>query len=398
MNPPAKKIKVLHLITLSVVGGSQDNTFSTAELHDRSRYEVHVACNPDGHWAARARAAGEVFHSLPTLVTPIRPLADLQAFRDLLRLLRREQFDVVHTHTAKAGFLGRLAAWLARVPVVVHTYHAFPFHQFMPRAKRWLFIALERLVRPLTDFFITVSENERVEGFVRGVLDADNSRTIYSGIDFAKLDQATNRAEARAKLGVPDGWQLVLMAGRLDPQKAPQILIEAFARVVQAQPQTLLLIAGDGELRDAVEAQIDSLRLRAHVRILGFRNDVPELMQSADVFALSSLWEGMGRAMVEAMLVGKAVIVPAVNGIPEVVRHEETGLLFDAGNAAQLAGGLIDLLERPDKRQRLGENARQLTRQLFAVTTMVEGIEDVYARLLKLPPAARTRAELEKAA
>src|SRR6185436_6542306 len=116
---------------LSVMGGSQDNTFSTAEQHDRQRFEVHVACNPDGRWSSRARQAGEVFHPIPTLVTPISPCQDLRALLDIFRLLRREKYDLIHTHTAKAGFLGRFAAWLCGVPMVVHTYHAFPFHDFM---------------------------------------------------------------------------------------------------------------------------------------------------------------------------------------------------------------------------------------------------------------------------
>src|SRR5438876_10390349 len=122
-----KRIKVLHLITRAVMGGSQDNTFSTAARHDRKRFEVHLACNPEGDWIGRARSSADTFHPIPTLVTPIQPRKDLRAFIDLVQLLKRERFDLVHTHTAKAGFLGRLACRVAHVPVVIHTYHAFPF-------------------------------------------------------------------------------------------------------------------------------------------------------------------------------------------------------------------------------------------------------------------------------
>jgi glycosyltransferase involved in cell wall biosynthesis len=377
-----KRKKILHLITLSVVGGSQDNTFATCERHDRSRYEVHLACNPDGAWAARARAACDVFHPLPALVTPVRPADDLRAFLALLRLLRRERFDLVHTHTAKAGFLGRLAANGCGVPRVVHTYHAFPWHRFMPAWKQALYVQLERVARVFTDAFITVSENERQEGLRRGVLGARHSRTIYSGIDYEKLDRPVDTAALRRQLDIAPDRPVVLLAGRLDPQKAPLLMVEAFARVVRTQPRALLLIAGDGELRPRVEARLDALQLRGHARILGFRDDVAALMQLADVFALSSLWEGLGRALTEAMLLGRPVVAPAVNGIPEIVRHNDTGWLFDAGEADALADGIRHLLARPDMAARLGANARQLTRPLFDARGMVARIEEVFEELL----------------
>src|ERR1044071_1663780 len=146
------KLKVLHLITHAAVGGAQDNTFCTCKRHRRSRYEVHLGCNPCGGWGDRARQSCDTFHPLPALVTPIQPAQDWRAFLALVRLLRREKFDLIHTHTAKAGFLGRLAAGFCGVPLVVHTYHAFPFHDFLPAWKRRFYIFLERLVGAMTHF------------------------------------------------------------------------------------------------------------------------------------------------------------------------------------------------------------------------------------------------------
>jgi len=161
-----------------------------------------------------------------------------------------------------------------------------------------------------------------------------------------------------------DGWTF-------GSQKAPQLLVEAFRGVVQAHPHTLLLIAGDGELRGLVEHTIHRLGLTANVRLLGFRNDLPDLLKLSDIFALSSLWEGLGRAMTEAMLLGKPVVVPCVNGIPEIVHHGETGLLYEAGNVQELTTQLCYLLEHPEERGRIGENAQRLTRKLFEVNQMV---------------------------
>jgi glycosyltransferase involved in cell wall biosynthesis len=180
---------------------------------------------------------------------------------------------------------------------------------------------------------------------------------------------------------VPDDWQILITAGRLEPQKAPELLIESFRHVVSAYPKTLLLMAGDGELRSDVEKQIAHYNLQNHVRILGFRNDVPDLLRAADVFVFSSRWEAMGRAMVEAMLLGKPVVVPAIYGIPEIVRHNETGLLYEVGQVDQLTTQLKVALADKNEQQRLGQNARTLTRRLFDVRTMVEQIEQVYDEL-----------------
>ena len=176
------------------------------------------------------------------------------------------------------------------------------------------------------------------------------------------------------------------MAGRLEPQKAPQLLVEAFGRAVRVNPNALLIIAGDGELRPVVEAKINALGLEDRVRLLGFRDDIPDLLRMADIFAFSSLWEAMGRAMVDAMLLGKPVVAPAIYGIPEIVHHQETGLLYEVGNVDQLAAHLIHLLQHPEEGKRLGENARQLTRKLFDVNLMVAQIEEIYTELLQHQP------------
>lgn len=377
---PCNKIKVLHLITLSVVGGAQDNTFGTCELHNRRRYEVHLACNPDGQWIDRARQAVDVFHPLHHLQTPPHPLKDLRSLWDIIRLLRRERFEIVHTHTSKAGFLGRVACWICRVPTVIHTYHAFPFHDYMSSAKRWMFRSLERMTRPMTDFIFTLSELDREQGRQLGILRPDKSATAYTGINFAKMDAAAPREEVREKLGIDQDIPVVLLVGRLEPQKAPHVMLEAFSQVVLEHPRALLLFAGDGPLRPEVEAAIRERGLEKNARILGFRDDVPDLLAAADLFCFSSLWEAMGRAMVEAMLMGRAVVVPAIYGIPEIVHHRETGWLYEAGKPDQLAKGISHLLAHPEEREELGREARRLTRKLFDLEEMVAKIEDAYVQ------------------
>lgn len=383
-----QQLKILHLITHLGIGGAQDNTLLTVEKHDRQRYCVHLAANPTGQWKQRAQTVADTFHPLPNLVVPIHPLQDLITLFSLVKLLRREKFDLVHTHSSKAGILGRWAAKIAGVPHIVHTIHGFAFHDFMANWKRQLYINLEQISRGCTNFFITVSELNRQEALGLGLLDLEHSQTVYSGIEFKNLNKQFDDDRTRRHLGIPPNWQVVVMVGRLDAQKAPHYLIEAFAIAVQTHPQTLLLLVGDGELKPQLEQQVARLGLTSQVRFLGFREDVPDIVNMANIFALSSLWEGLGRAMTEAMLLGKPVVVPAIYGIPEIVHHQETGLLFPAGNIQQLAEQLIYLLQSSTEQVRLGQNAQRLTRELFDADHMVQQIEAIYQRLLQSPQLA----------
>ncbi|MEO1123237.1 MAG: glycosyltransferase family 4 protein [Cyanobacteria bacterium J06639_16] len=377
-----QRFKVLHLITRLAVGGAQDNTLLTVENHSRECFDVHLAANPNDAWLSRAQQSADSFHSLPHLERAIHPIKDLQALFAIINLLRREKFDVVHTHSSKAGILGRIAARIIGVPVVVHTIHGFPFHDFMSAFKRQLYTILERSICSFADFYITVCELNRQQAIALKLIYPDASQTVYSGISFAKLDRPSDARVTKLRLNIPDGWQTIVMVGRLDKQKSPAYLIDAFAKVVRQYPKTLLLLVGEGELRSRLETQTQQLGLIEQVRFLGSRDDVPEILKIADVFALSSLWEGLGRAMTEAMLLGKPVVVPEIYGIPEIVHHHQTGLLFAAGDTQQLANHLIYLLQHPDVREKLGKNAQKLTRERFDAVVMVKQIEAIYDKLL----------------
>jgi glycosyltransferase involved in cell wall biosynthesis len=375
------KKKVLHLITRLVVGGAQDNTLLTVKNHDRSRFEVSLASNPDGVWLNKAEDFSDYFYAIPTLRNPISPLNDIRAFFDILKLLQTKKFDIIHTHSSKAGILGRLAANLCNTPVV-HTIHGFPFHDFMPLWKKKLYIFIEKWISQKTDFLITVSELNRNEALNLGIVKPENSQTIYSGIDFAKLDQKFDNESLRSEFNIAKNTKIIVMVGRLDQQKAPYFLIDAFAKVLKQFPDTVLFLIGEGELEDSLRNQVNQLNINPKVQFLGSRDDVPSILSISAIFALSSLWEGLGRAMTEAMLIGKPVVVPNIYGIPEIVHHNETGLLFESKNIDQLANHLIFLLKNPDECDRLGRNAKELTRRLFDGKQMVRQIEVVYEKVL----------------
>lgn len=378
----SRKVKVLHLITHMPVGGAQDNTLLTVENHNRDEFCVHLAANPSGAWTSRALGAADVFHPLPHLVTPIHPLDDLRALFEIVKLLRQERFEIVHTHSSKAGMLGRLAARIVGGSIVVHTIHGFPFHDFMPAWKRNVYITLERLARPWTDYFITVCDLNRQEALELNLVEQHNAQTVYSGIDFSKLDASGEISKIYQNLEISSDCKVIMMVGRLDEQKAPYYLIEAFSNVLKQYPNVVLLLVGDGHLRSQLEQQVNELGICSAVKFLGSRSDVPQLLKGIDIFALSSLWEGLGRAMTEAMLLGKPVVVPAIYGIPETVHDNETGLLFPAGDVSQLTHQLLHILRHPEVGNRLGTNAKTLTRRLFDGHRMVQQIEDIYGKLL----------------
>ncbi len=378
----AARVKVLHVITRLIVGGAQDNTLLTVEGHDRSRYEVHVASNASGEWGERARRVADAFVDMPDLVNPISPRHDLRALWQLVTLMRRERYAVVHTHSSKAGVLGRIAARIAGVPCVIHTVHGFSFHPFMPPWQRRLFETLERGLERVTDATITVSELNRREAVGMGILREKRSQTVYSGIAFAPLDVPLDRAALRAALDLPADAPTVVNVGRLDTLKDPHRMLDAFAQVRAEVPGAVLLMVGDGPLMPGLAARVATEGTAASVRLLGSRADVADLLRISDVFALSTKLEGLGRAMTEAMLVGVPPVVPAIYGIPEIVHDDETGVLYPVGDAAALARGITGLLGDPARRARLGENARALTRRLFDAATMIEKIEEIYEHAL----------------
>jgi glycosyltransferase involved in cell wall biosynthesis len=379
---PARRIKVLHLITRLIVGGAQDNTLVTVEKHRRDRYEVHVAGNPAGEWATRAARVADAFHPLPDLVNPVSPRRDAAALLAILRLVRRERFDVVHTHSSKAGVLGRLAARAAGVPAVVHTMHGPGIHDFMPRWKQYAFLVGELAAARCSDAVVAVCEANRRQAIDRFGVPPDRAITIYSGIDLQRIDAPCDLAAARSALAAPTGSKVVLFVGRLDDAKALHLLLTAFADVLAAHPRTILAIVGDGPQELQLRALAGDLGIADRVRFLGSREDVPAFLRLADVFALSSLWEGIGRAMTEAMLMGLPVVAPAIYGIPEIVRHEESGLLYPRGDVGALAAAIVALLANPARARELGDAARAATRARFDAGAMVRSIEAVYERRL----------------
>ena len=379
-------IPVCHVITRLDLGGAQENTLYTV-AHLRPPFRARLLCGPGGFLDDETRRRGLPVVFVPALVRPIRPWSDVAALTRLTRIMRRERPLIVHTHSSKAGILGRLAARMAKVPIVVHSIHGFGFHDAQPAPLRRALQAAERAVTPLTTHFIAVSRANLERGAALGIIPPGRGSLIRSGIPIADFEAAARRAGAgeagglRRELGVPEDAPLVGMVACLKPQKAPLDFVEVAARVAASEPRAWFLIAGDGELRGAVEARARLLGIAGRLKILGWRRDVPRLMAGLDVLVLTSLWEGLPRVLPEAIAAGVPIVATGVDGTADILIDGETGRVCPPHDIAGLSAGVAGLLRSPSEGRSLAERARRVLPE-FGIDAMVRAQERLYERLL----------------
>ncbi|HSS10639.1 MAG TPA: glycosyltransferase family 4 protein [Acidimicrobiales bacterium] len=352
----SERIRVAQVVTRFIAGAGGVALRGALAL-DPDRYEVAILVGSGGRLLDEARDAGLEVVMVDHLRPEIAPRDDRQALSELKTLLRQGRFDVVHTHSAKAGTVGRLAARRVGVPRIVHTFHGFPFHEFQSRPRRAGYVAIEKALGRFTHAFLAVGTAVAAEAIRRGIAPPDRIRTIGVAVDTATpVPTAKERAEARRSLGVPPGTRVVGTVGRLDYQKAPEHFVEAIARTRRSDVFGVWI--GDGPLRADAERLVGRRGLVGRFSFLGERPDVPALLPGLDIFAMSSRYEGLPCAVVEAMTAGLPVVATAVNAVPDVVVPGETGLLVPPGRPDLLARAIAHLLEHPADAARLGAAGR----------------------------------------
>jgi lipopolysaccharide/colanic/teichoic acid biosynthesis glycosyltransferase/glycosyltransferase involved in cell wall biosynthesis len=379
-----ERVRVLHIVTSgSNLGGAQRNTLATMEGLLGSDYHLEVAHGPGEAMVEAARALGVRSHIVRHLGNGSNPWRDLRALLGLVSLIRRGRYQVVHTHSTKAGLLGRLAAWLCRVPVIVHTIHGTPFVKGERPVVRWLTRYGEWVAARISHLLLAVGANVKQEFVAAGICGPDTIAVVYSGIDFAPFDTPVDRGRVRATLGIEPDEVALISVGHLLPCKGYSDLIEAARRVCRRFPRARFLIVGDGPLRARLAEQIIASGTDGRIRLLGERDDVPALLAASDVYVRSSLWEGVGRAVVEAMYARKPVVLTALPGIMEIVCDGETGVLASPGDPAALAEAIEGVLSDHDLARRLAQRGRETVAPLFSVERMVGEIDAIYRRALK---------------
>lgn len=389
-------IRVIHIITKLELGGAQQNTLYTLAHLDPTRFSGLLVTHPQGLLAADAREDGRYDKRfVGSLVREVRPVRDGIALAALVGILRREMREargragagtsavIVHTHSSKAGILGRAAARLAGVPVVIHTVHGFGFHSRQRPGVRRFYIALERLAARWTSHFIAVAQADLDAGVALGLFARERASLIRSGIEITRCTGAGIDREAAVRaLGFDPARPLVGMVACLKPQKNPADFVRAAALVARSVPEAQFLIAGDGVLRPAVEAEIRRTGLGGRLRVLGWRRDVDVIIPCLDVLVLTSLWEGLPRVFPQAMAAGRPIVAYRVDSAPEAVTEGVTGYLVPSGDYAGAAARIVSLLADPALARRMGAAGRERV-GAFDADLMVRAQEALYERLLR---------------
>ena len=386
---------LLHLITRLSLGGSARNTIDSAAATVRAGYDTILATGPSGdevdvsHLADESGCRLAIIRSLQREIAPLR---DLRALVAIVRLIRRERVAIMHTHTSKAGFIGRLAARVAKVPVVIHTPHGHIFYGYYGAARTSFFIALERWAATFSDALVALTEEDMREHLDRRIGSRDQYRVIPSGVDIEGFrNRAQARDAARSELGWSTEERIVVGVGRLVPVKGFDIAVRALAQLRATFPETRLVLVGDGPERGRLEQLAAASDNLSRVTITGAAGDVAPFLAASDVVIAPSRNEGMGRVLIEAMALGKPVVASRVGGVASVVSDGHSGVLVRPDDPGELARALIELFSDPLRMEAYSNVAAERAEQ-FSLRVMQQGLLTLYRELasakgLSPPPA-----------
>jgi glycosyltransferase involved in cell wall biosynthesis len=376
-------IRVVHIITKLEFGGAQMNTLYTVEHLDREHFKVALIAGVGGYMAPRAKALQDTrCYFIPEMRRSISVLRDWRAFLKIRRILKKLRPHIVHTHSSKAGILGRWAAYAAGVPIIIHTIHGFAFSEYLPAWRNMLYVFLERITARVTTQFISVSRANIDEGKSRGILGEHDAVNIRSGVDIRRFANAkVDREEKLAELGIQNGAKVVAMVSCLKPQKAPLDFVRVARYVHRQMPDVRFLFVGDGEMRPMFEERVRESGLEDVVKLTGWREDVPEIMKSVDVLLLTSLWEGLPQVYPQAMAAGVPIVGTDIAGADEVVHDNVTGILVPPRRIPKMGDAVVLLLQDDAMRRSMGEAGRRYLRG-FDRETMVEDQEALYYQLV----------------
>lgn len=393
------RIQVCHVQVLPMTSGVQRVMLDIFETLDRDEFEPHVICHSEGGLTAELRRRNISYTTVPNLIRPIHPLRDWKAYRDLRGIFAARQFDIVHTHSSKAGFVGRLAARHAGIRHVVHHVQGFAFHEFTPSLLRRVYSNLERKAGNNCDHVVFCNHEDRQMAIDQQILPAEKCSTILNGVDMAGLDQARYEHAGnwfRKKFGFSDDQLLILALGRLDKQKQPLILPEIAARLEQLDPHSdwRIVVAGSGPLERQVWEMAKAMGVTHRMEFLGWLDDPFPALLGGDIVLHPTLWEGLSLSLLEAHAAALPSVASNVKGNREVVTSE-TGVLCRPKEPEDYAYALARLIRSPMLRAQLGFAARQRATLRFDAKSNYEQVAQLYHRLLG--QATETR-ELRRAA
>ncbi|MFB0527717.1 MAG: glycosyltransferase family 4 protein [bacterium] len=381
-----RKIKVLHVITRLILGGAQENTiFTVWGLNKSDCYSVELATGPpigpEGSLIEEAKKRKIKLKMIPHMRREINLFRDVLAFIELYLLIRKGKYTIVHTHSSKAGILGRLAARIAGVKIVIHSVHGLPFFEYQNRLSNYVYILCEKFAALFTDRLISVCDAMARKAIAAGVAKEDKFRTIYSGMELERYSNSdVSIAEKQKELNLDPDVPVVGNISRLFEFKGHDYFLEAASQVVEVFPKAKFLLVGDGILRERLIRQAENLKIGENVIFTGLveRKEIPKLISVMDVVVHTSLREGLPRVLPEALAMAKPVIAFEIDGMPEIIKDGENGYLIPPKDSRKLANSIIHLLQDKEKARRMGEAGRDTVNPAFELETMVERVSDVY--------------------
>lgn len=389
-------MKVIHIITRLILGGAQENTLITCKLLAQRGHDVTLitgpALGPEGELFNQTKGQDYKVITIDKLRRAICPWNDTLSYLQIKKLLQQLQPDIVHTHSAKAGILGRFAGhslkgkWAEKLPAVVHTIHGLAFHPYQSQWLNKFYIAVEKSAAKRTDFFISVADAMTAQSIDAGIGRPEQFATAYSAIeedDFLEPISQERKKEFRKKYEIDEDSIVLVTIARLFMLKGHKYIIESAKELSRRFEKCVWLFVGDGNLSEHFKQQVLQLGLTEKVKFTGLLppSQIPLAIQSSDILVHCSLREGLARTLPQAMLCGKPAISFDVDGAKDVV-NENTGRLIEPKNIEQLTKACAELIEDEVLRKKLGENGRNSVKEKFAPTTMVDTIEEVYRKLL----------------
>jgi glycosyltransferase involved in cell wall biosynthesis len=386
----SEKIKLAHLITRLIIGGAQENTLSTVlYFMDHPDYEVTLitgpGLGPEGSLEDEAKCKNVPITVLPFLRRNINPFYDIIAFFQMISLFRKNKYDIIHTHSSKAGILGRLAAYFAQCPVIIHTIHGLPFHPYEKKWKNVLYVFLEKICAKVSSKIVTVSDTMRDKALIAGVGRKEQYITIYSGMNITAFANAPlKREHIRKQLGIKDNELVVGKIARLFHLKGHDFVVDCAKAITDKFPQTKFLFVGDGILRKELTDSIANYGLSDHFIFTGLvaPDTIPDYIAVMDILVHTSLREGLARALPQALAAGIPVVSLDIDSAHEVVINDRTGYLVQPDDKKAFIAAIINLLSDATLRKQLGSNGTKLVVPLFDTKAMCRKLNTLYQELL----------------
>jgi len=371
------KLNILYVITKLELGGAQKQLLALMEALDKNKFNVFLFTAEKGLLVDDVLLLkGIKIKRSVFLERPINFFKDIIAFFEIYAFIKKNKIEIVHTHSSKAGILGRWAGKLAKAKVIIHTVHGWSFNDYQHRLKRVFFIWVERITAKFTDTIVIVSDYDREKGLANRIGREKSYRLIRYGINYAEFQ--VKDKDIKKELGINNGDLIVGTVCCLKAQKSPRDFIKLAFLVNKFLPHTKFILVGDGVLRKEVEGEISRLNLQNQVILTGWRRDIPRILSAMDVFVLTSLWEGLPIAVLEAIAAGKVVVATDTGGVREIIACGKTGFLVPLGDITALSEKIIMLFKNKNVGSQTEESIKDIINRGFTIEDMARQNQSLY--------------------